>query len=327
MMGVLNTIKSFFSTDDIDAKALSLLAAILLWAYVMTEQNPIIERVMEVPLKQINVSKDIAVTNVPEKVEIRMRGPRLLLDNGLGDKVYASIDLKDMAEGLRNIPVKVDAEEGNVVSVNPREVSAFIDTIKEKAVRIDARGVGGTSRDLALGNSTIKPSEVLLRGPSRSLENISRAIAIVEIPLQAGLYEAECKVVAINDDGEVANDVTVEPGRVMVSSTIVNQMHTVAVPVELKAYGNISDEIVITKQEILPKTVKITAPPSVHRTIAKIETKPFDLSQISGSREFACELELPDNVIPETRTVMVRFSVEPKPAEPVKQKDTNETKN
>ena len=66
----------------------------------------------------------------------------------------------------------------------------------------------------------------------------------------------------------------------------------------------------MTKSEILPDKVRITAPPSLLKELKSINTKPVDVSKLMGSIVVAVELDLPEKVIPELRTVQVRLSVE-----------------
>ena len=56
--------------------------------------------------------------------------------------------------------------------------------------------------------------------------------------------------------------------------------------------------------------MRITAPPSLLKELKAINTKPVDVSKLLGSTVVAAELDLPEKVIPELRTVQIRLSVE-----------------
>lgn len=96
----------------------------------------------------------------------------------------------------------------------------------------------------------------------------------------------------------------------MVQATMVSQMLSTNVPVKLVMTGELPKGIVVTKTEILPESIRITAPPSVLKELKEVKTKPMDISKLDGSVVSAVELDLPEKIIPELRTVQVRISVE-----------------
>ena len=89
-----------------------------------------------------------------------------------------------------------------------------------------------------------------------------------------------------------------------------SQMLSEDMPVKLVVSGELPKGITVTKSEILPDKVRITAPPSLLKELKSINTKPVDVSKLMGSIVVAVELDLPEKVIPELRTVQVRLSVE-----------------
>ena len=60
----------------------------------------------------------------------------------------------------------------------------------------------------------------------------------------------------------------------------------------------------------MPTSVRVTAPPSVLKELKDVKTKPVDVSKLTGSTVVAAELDLPEKVIPERRTVQILISVE-----------------
>ena len=96
----------------------------------------------------------------------------------------------------------------------------------------------------------------------------------------------------------------------MVQATMVSQMLSVDIPVQLVVSGELPKDVTVTKTEILPEKVRITAPPSLLKDLKAINTKPVDVSKLTGSTVVAAELDLPEKVIPELRTVRIRLSVE-----------------
>lgn len=297
--------------ENILARIICLLIACAMWVYVMTDQNPIVERSVEVHLQQNNLPNNMMVFNAPEKILVRVRGSRtqVMADN-LDKQISASINLKNITEGQQSLPITVTYAGGEVVTVTPKEVSIYVDTVSEKKVPVTTRIVGAVSSDMTIGTSVITPPEVTLRGATHRIDKVNKVVAPIDVTDHTGSFEAESDLVAVSDDGYDIPNMRIIPERVMVQATMVSQMLSTHVPVKLVMTGELPKGIVVTKTEILPESIRITAPPSVLKELKEVKTKPMDISKLDGSVVSAVELDLPEKLIPELRTVQVRISVE-----------------
>ncbi|WP_293735794.1 YbbR-like domain-containing protein [uncultured Phascolarctobacterium sp.] len=297
--------------ENIFARIICLLIACAMWVYVMTDQNPIVERSVEVHLQQNNLPNNMMVFNAPEKILVRVRGSRtqVMADN-LDKQISASINLKNITEGQQSLPITVTYAGGEVVTVTPKEVSIYVDTVSEKKVPVTTRIVGAVSSDMTIGTSVITPPEVTLRGATHRIDKVNKVVAPIDVTDHTGSFEAESDLVAVSDDGYDIPNMRIIPERVMVQATMVSQMLSTNVPVKLVMTGELPKGIVVTKTEILPESIRITAPPSVLKELKEVKTKPMDISKLDGSVVSAVELDLPEKIIPELRTVQVRISVE-----------------
>lgn len=297
--------------ENILARIICLLIACAMWVYVMTDQNPIVERSVEVHLQQNNLPNNMMVFNAPEKILVRVRGSRtqVMADN-LDKQISASINLKNITEGQQSLPITVTYAGGEVVTVTPKEVSIYVDTVSEKKVPVTTRIVGAVSSDMTIGTSVITPPEVTLRGATHRIDKVNKVVAPIDVTDHTGSFEAESDLVAVSDDGYDIPNMRIIPERVMVQATMVSQMLSTNVPVKLVMTGELPKGIVVTKTEILPESIRITAPPSVLKELKEVKTKPMDISKLDGSVVSAVELDLPEKLIPELRTVQVRISVE-----------------
>lgn len=305
----MNFLYRLMKKENILARIISILIACGLWIYVMTDQNPIIERSVEVELKQANLPENMMVFNAPDRVTVKVRGSRSLITDDSEKLISASIDLKNVTEGQQELPVKVSFSHGDIISVSPEEVSVYVDTVSEKTVAVHPRVVGVFSDDLTLGSSKITPSEVTVRGATHRLKNINKVVAPVDVTDQKDNFQTVSDLVAVNDNGYDIPNMKIMPASVTVEATMVRQMITVDVPVKVIMKGNLPDGVNVSKVEVVPKQVRITAPPSVLKDLAEVKTKPVDVSLLTGSITMAAELDLPEKVIPETSSVQVIFSV------------------
>ena len=296
--------------ENLLARIACLLVACGLWVYVMTDQNPIVERNVEVRLQQMNLPNNMMVFNVPDKVMVKIRGTRTKVSDNLENKITASLNLKNVTEGQQSLPVKVSFAAGDVVQVTPKEVSVYVDTVSEKKVPVITRIVGAVSSDMTIGHSIITPAQVTLRGATHRMNKVNKVVAPIDVTDHQGDFQTESELVAVSDDGYDIPNMKIIPERVMVQATMVSQMLSVDIPVQLVVSGELPKDVTVTKTEILPEKVRITAPPSLLKDLKAINTKPVDVSKLTGSTVVAAELDLPEKVIPELRTVRIRLSVE-----------------
>lgn len=302
--------EDFIRKENLFARIICLLIACGIWVYVMTDQNPIVERNVEVRLQQLNLPNNMMVFNVPDKVLVKVRGTRTKISENPENKIQASLNLRSVTEGQQTVPVKVSFASGDVVSVVPSEVSVYVDTVSEKKVPVITRIVGAVSNDMTIGHSVITPAEVTLRGATHRIDRVNKVVAPIDVTDHQGNFQAESELVAVSDDGYDIPNMKIIPERVMVQATMVNQMLSMDIPVKLVVSGTLPAGVQVTKTQILPEHVQITAPPSFLKELKHLNTKPVDVSKLTGSTVVAVELDLPEKVIPQMRTVQVRLSVE-----------------
>ena len=296
--------------ENLPARIICLLVACGLWVYVMTDQNPIMERNVEVRLQQMNLPNHMMAFNVPDKVVVKVRGTRTKVSDNLENKIVATLNMKTATDGQQTIPVKVSFANGDVVQVIPSEVSVYVDTVSEKKVPVVTRIVGAISNDMTIGHSVITPAQVTLRGATHRIDKVNKVVAPIDVTDHQGDFQTESELVAVSEDGYDIPNMKIIPERVMVQATMVSQMLSVDIPVKLVMSGELPKGIIVTKSEVLPDKVRITAPPSMLKELKAINTKPVDVSKLEGSMVVAAELDLPEKVIPELRTVQIRLSVE-----------------
>ena len=85
--------KNAENRDKWFARFMCVFIACCLWIYVMSEQNPIVEKEFAIPLASRNLAEGMIVFNVPEKVSVRVRGTRTALANMPESDIFAFVNL------------------------------------------------------------------------------------------------------------------------------------------------------------------------------------------------------------------------------------------
>ena len=107
---------------DLSLKLLALVLGFAFWFSVARE--PVIERRMVAPLGLENVPDAYDVAgDVPENVEVRVRGAASIVNGLAPGAVVASVDLADLGPGRFTLPVTVtSAPDVGVTDVEPPSI-------------------------------------------------------------------------------------------------------------------------------------------------------------------------------------------------------------
>lgn len=93
-------------------KIICLLMAIVLWFFIINEQNPMSEGSYTVPIVVENLDSQYITSNVPKTVYVRLSGPRNTIINVGPSDIKAYIDLSDAQEGEMSAPVRIEIPAG-----------------------------------------------------------------------------------------------------------------------------------------------------------------------------------------------------------------------
>lgn len=311
----MSEVKKFlqdFLQENMFIKILCLCLSCILWVNIMIQRNPTSDTIVEVPLRQVNTTDDKMLFNAPDKVQVKVRASRTKLRENLAQEINAYLDMSTAKIGQQRMEVKASFASGQVIDIKPNIVSVYVDTVENKNVPIVVRTTGNDNKDRAIGSYALNPAHATIRGATHIVDAIDQVVALVDTAEREQTFIAECTLLPIGAEGETVSHVSVTPTTAALTATMVDLKHTVELPINLVTVNNIPDDVVIVRREIIPDKISLTAPPSVLAKMEDIKTKPVDLSQLTNSMELVAELDLDTKVIPEVRTVQVRFSVERK---------------
>jgi YbbR domain-containing protein len=150
-------------------KLISLGLATALWAEVA--RTPTSEIVLPVFLELENIPTQSEVFgDIPDSVQIRLRGPSSLLRTLSQQNVSFSIDMKDAAMGEEKVvaltPDLVHAPFGvEVVRVNPSSVRLTVEQTAAQDVKVVAALSGTPAQGFEIEETLISPEVVQVEGP------------------------------------------------------------------------------------------------------------------------------------------------------------------
>ena len=286
------------------------LTACALWLYVMNEQNPITERSFTVPLSKTNLAQNMVVNNMPESVIVKIKGTRTVISGAREKDILAYIDFSNATKGRHGFDIMAKSTVGDIIEVSPKIVLLDIDTISERTMDVEARIMGIPGSGVTVGKLEIDPIKVTVSGASNRLANAFKVIALVDITGKEKNFEDYANLTPVAIDGSEMYDLNVQPNKVQVKALMLKQLATVELPVKPVMSGVLKKGYTISVVKTVPEKVKLTADPGVLAGITEIKTAPILLDNIEDDVEMQMPLNLPDKVLAETHSVLVKIQLE-----------------
>ena len=164
-------------------KIICLLMAIVLWFFIINEQNPMSEGSYTVPIVVENLDSQYITSNVPKTVYVRLSGPRNTIINVGPSDIKAYIDLSDAQEGEMSAPVRIEIPAGTELkkqSMTSADIMVDVYTVRELA--LTPHLVGQTKNDIFVSSLKVVPEKVVISGARRLVKQVEQAV--VEIPIE-----------------------------------------------------------------------------------------------------------------------------------------------
>lgn len=156
-------------------KLLSVVIALLLWAFLMGEQR--VEVGYTVPLELMNVPDGLMVANdVPSLVDLRLSGPRTRLAALNVADLRVTLDLKKLTPGVtafRRLEDKLSLPSGvRVVRLAPSTVEVKLEKVGHKLVRVKVVTSGEPAPGYTVARVEVKPKKVTVVGAQSELKGV-----------------------------------------------------------------------------------------------------------------------------------------------------------
>lgn len=257
-------------------KLLALLLAFVLWVYVSNEQNPVREKILTVTLEHTGLSSPFLITGgLPESVKVRVQGNRNQLANLAPVDFRAVVNIPEGKTGDFSLPVQVSTPAGlRVAQVTPEEIRVSVDRILERQISVAVSLRGTPAQGFTALAPVYQPSTVTAKGPSRVVNEISQATAVVDIQNAAKDVEQNTSV------NVGASSVSLSPSSVRVVVPIVSATASKTVSVLPNLTGSVANGYIIKRSYAEPETAQVLGPAEVIGAITSIRTEPVDIQGI-----------------------------------------------
>jgi len=183
-------------------KICALVIAILLWLYVMNDQNPAIEGSYSIPVSMADAPDGYRMHASAETVTIRVRAPRSAFVAADRGDFHAKLNFADYAEGDKNYPVETTIPYGfELISTSPDKITVSLDRIVQKSFKVDVMTSGTPASGVAVDKISQTVAAATVEGPRSEVDRVTRIVAHVNLGGQGQDFSVAAPLLAMNSDG------------------------------------------------------------------------------------------------------------------------------
>lgn len=288
-------------------KIMAVVFAIILWSYVLAEENPMRQRdITDVSLTSTETAeleaKGLAISgslsDILDTVDVRIEVEQNDLKYVNNKNIIAEVDLSSITgPGEVELDINADPPYGKVLSVSPKTITVVVDYRKEKNVPVEVIPTGNVANGYHAMTPVISDS-VYIVGASVDVEKVVSAVCYVDLTGLTENYSKSVEVDLLDKDGNIVDknmfggtqSVIVDID-VLAKKTVPINKDTLLVGQDDLAEGYEISEIIIE-----PEMVDIIGKKEVIDTIYSIEALPIVVTGEDKDVPAFLEFNLPEGV-------------------------------
>lgn len=322
---VLGFLKNLF-TKNVLIKILSLLFAMLIWGYVMMDQNPVRTKTVEEVTVNFEGESDLiarrlvvrsdraeALKSITVKVNTELTK---YADLDASD-ITASISLRNVSgPGIYTLPINATAADGSVVSYSPSKVTIEIDNLVSRRIPVEVSLVGTLPDGYWCDEPETANGYIEITGASKDISSVVKAVCRIDLTGRTETYNESAAVELQNSAGDTVNaSLLGELPTIPVKLTVL-RMAELPVNVDAAIIGeeNLPVNYEIVGFNVSPtSTIKVVGEEAAIEGLMGIAVEPIDVTNEKENVETEVKLLLPDGVISlGGDTVQVRVNIRQK---------------
>lgn len=285
---------------DITKKILSVLLALLLWVYVITEQNPDVIKDISIPIRLINTvfleESNMVLVNSPDsfRMTVKVKGKNKVLEKLNENTVDAVADMAGhnlKGDNFLKININGIPEDVNILQRSSDSLKVVLEPKINFQKSVQVNLMGDPTLGLAAMTVSMIPNDVVIMGAESQLHKINAVRVDVDIAGAKGDIKRVLPVRVLDENGKDIKDITVIPENVEVNIPIGN---TKTVTLETDVSGQPAEGYKINAVSVEPKELLIAGKQQILEGIKSLKTEKIDIS--NGTADVSKEVGL---VIPE----------------------------
>lgn len=298
---------------NLPVKILALIASIIMWGYVMNEENPSVNGRYTVPVEIVNAPEGYDVNMGVREVTLKVRAPRSLMAAAHESDFKAVIDLSGDTEGEYDEKIRTVIPQGfELLGMSDDTVHVTMEALIAHGVPVDIVVNGKAAQGMELGE--IKPAQqyVNVYGPRHLVDSIVKASGKIKLADNNSDFTMRVKLTAVTADGENINNLAVLPGELDVTVQLVPGEGKKIVPVKPAVTGILPEGYVLGEITVQPNQVELAGANKTLADIKNVETIPISLHGVTSTLDKDVELSLPEGIASTVKKVTLHIVVKSK---------------
>lgn len=298
---------------NLPVKILALIASIIMWGYVMNEENPSVNGRYTVPVEIVNAPEGYDVNMGVREVTLKVRAPRSLMAAVHESDFKAVIDLSGDTEGEYDEKIRTVIPQGfELLGMSDDTVHVTMEALIAHGVPVDIVVNGKAAQGMELGE--IKPAQqyVNVYGPRHLVDSIVKASGKIKLADNNSDFTMRVKLTAVTADGENINNLAVLPGELDVTVQLVPGEGKKIVPVKPAVTGILPEGYVLGEVTVQPNQVELAGANKTLADIKNVETIPISLHGVTATLDKDVELSLPEGIASTVKKVTLHIVIKSK---------------
>jgi YbbR domain-containing protein len=277
-------------------------AAFMLWLYIYNFENPVMDKIITVPVSIVNqdvlAQSDLApVIENQAEIKITVRGSVSEINDLSTDDFVLQADLGStgVVKGTNKIPVTVEKKPANVKVTNTGSlfIEVNVEEMVEKSVPVKVVLEGEARNGYYVMQPELEVKEATVKGPSSLMSSVTYAVARCDISDYYKNTSVKETLKAESKSGTVYKYVTVEPSQLDMTLQV---KKTKTVSVNVKTTGDLAASGI---KSILPDSSKITiaGDEAQLQAITAVDTENVSIANLKGAKTVDAKLVLPTGVV------------------------------
>lgn len=239
-------------------KLVCLVVAVLLWLFIMNDQNPLVEKNYELPVAVENLDSSLVALGVPDTVHVRLRMQRNTMLSLRSGDLGATVDLADVRTGVyENTAVTLHLPAGTeILSQSPQRFTLEVEPLVMKSLPV-AVHLTGEAADGPAQVQTVTPEKVTVSGPQSAVAQVAQLVVTVPITGRRDSFEAVPNVQARDVRNRAVTGVTIAPESVQVAIRAGAAMLARELPLAVRVLGKPAPGRRIEEVRITPDRVQV----------------------------------------------------------------------
>ena len=302
---------------NLAAKIVAILVAVILWGYVMNEQNPSTEGSFTAKVQLVNVPEGYKVTQGADKVRVTVRGVRSLFVSSGDEDFEARVNLKEAKEGKAEYKVHVKLPQGfELVDVQPGTVEVTLDPIVRRKVRADIIINGSPASGVTVANVSQASADVIVEGPSTAVNEVDRLIGYVGLTSKNDRdFGLQVPLTAIDADGKEVAGVSIQPATMYVAVQMARGLTKKIVTINPVVDSDLPANLELVSVKSDPMQIEIAGAENIIANLTSVNTDKISLADVLGNTKKTAKLALPAGVTVTNHDVLVHIMVKEKQGE------------